>query len=166
MKLDKTAGKISFARAKPNDATTAKIEKPKMQKAPKAVSIKTARKEFEESMAQYEEEEGPILATDVVNGQMDIALAKFKEAARKETANFGAILDSEFWFCMCFESRKHKDEFLAKHALSGLGDKYIDGHAASVVLGKPLQTPRIAFPVQKANKGYHEFVDPETDDGL
>ena len=53
----------------------------------------------------------------------------FMDNVRVEGDPYRTALDPEFYFVVCFQSRKQKDEFLA---LSGIGvavggDKYIDG---------------------------------------
>jgi hypothetical protein len=71
--------------------------------------------------------------TDVQRG---FHAKKAEERQRYETA-----IDSEFWIAVCFETRGHKEEFLRKLDLAGIGDKYLDGRAVAKKLGIQLDTP-------------------------
>lgn len=51
----------------------------------------------------------------------------YRDRARNETDRFKASTDSEYWIAVCFTSRDEKEQFLARHNLADLGDKYLDG---------------------------------------
>ncbi|MCU1680179.1 MAG: hypothetical protein JWQ81_918 [Amycolatopsis sp.] len=69
------------------------------------------------------------------------ALAKgFRERTKREDERFRLATDSEFWFAVCFKTRKDKDAFLAAARLLAVGDKYLDGYAVARVLGIPTLT--------------------------
>ena len=58
----------------------------------------------------------------------------FKDIAREKRQRE----DSEYWFCVVFQSREQKEEFLRNSGLIADGDKYINGVAAAEKLGVPL----------------------------
>ena len=43
--------------------------------------------------------------------------------------------DTEFWCCLCFETRDQKDAFLKAAGLFDIGDKYLDGRQVARKLG-------------------------------
>lgn len=49
-------------------------------------------------------------------------------SASKESAKYDDAFDSEFWVCLCFQTRAQKEEFLRQlgHDLM-VSDKYVDG---------------------------------------
>ena len=52
----------------------------------------------------------------------------YRKRAKNEDKRFKAAIDSEYWFCVCFESREAKESFLAAiNHPEAEGDKYIDG---------------------------------------
>jgi hypothetical protein len=51
----------------------------------------------------------------------------FKDRKTQDQKRFVQATDSEYWCCLCFQTREQKDEFLAKMNLADLGDKYLDG---------------------------------------
>ena len=62
------------------------------------------------------------------------AQKRFKEGAKKEQAKYLDAIDSEYWFCVCFQTRSQKDEFLQKSGLWDYGDKYLDGQEVARIL--------------------------------
>jgi hypothetical protein len=60
---------------------------------------------------------------------------KFKERKNHEKKIFSDITDSEYWFCVCFQNREQKEEFLKKIGWWKIGDKYLDGMAAARASG-------------------------------
>lgn len=51
----------------------------------------------------------------------------FRERKAKERERFKVATQSEFWFCVCFQSQEQKDAFLKAVGIYEWGDKYIDG---------------------------------------
>lgn len=68
--------------------------------------------------------------------------AGFRARAQDESGRKALVTDSEFWACLCFQTRAQKDAFLRALKLLELGDKYIDGEAAAKVLGIELPAER------------------------
>lgn len=78
-------------------------------------------------------EEDPTIE-DVVDG----IRTSFMERAKEEQARVELVTDTEYWACLCFESRAQKDAFLKALGLWSIGDKYINGIQAAKVLGVDL----------------------------
>jgi hypothetical protein len=69
---------------------------------------------------------------------LDAVQAGFRARAKRDADRKRLATDSEFWACLCFQTRAQKEAFLAALNLLQLGDKYIDGIDAAKVLGVPL----------------------------
>lgn len=61
------------------------------------------------------------IAEEVLNKPRDNSLAK-------ERNSFTAMTDSEYWCCLCFQTREQKERFLEAMKWMQYGDKYIDGY--------------------------------------
>lgn len=92
----------------------------------------------------------PIAATDteqIANKEVDDMMTMIKENRRNNAERFRDIEAGEFWFCVCFQSRSQKEEFV-KQLLEkypghdNFGDKYVSGLELAEILGIPV-TPII-----------------------
>jgi hypothetical protein len=70
--------------------------------------------------------------------ELDALAIGFRERTKREDERFRLATDSEYWFVLCFKSREEKDAFLQAARLVHIGDKYLDGRAAALVLGVDL----------------------------
>ena len=90
----------------------------------------------------------------------------FIENEQTKLDGYRDMIDPEFFFVVCFQSRAQKDEFLDKSGLSaaGLGDKYLDGLQLARYFGvdvapipiegkKPPAMPRLLRGVKIIGKG-------------
>jgi len=94
----------------------------------------------------------PVEATVEATKVVETILSNSDRLAK---ARFRLITDSEFWVCMCFETREQKVEFLRRLKLIDLGDKHIDGLEVAERLGVPLKSPRAKWP---NTKGFGELA--------
>lgn len=78
-------------------------------------------------------------AEETALAEVSDLLAGFKERAANETERFDDATDSEYWFCICFQTRDQKDEFLTKVGWMEIGDKYLDGMLVAEVMGIKLE---------------------------
>jgi hypothetical protein len=69
----------------------------------------------------------------------------FRERAEKERERFIDSTDSEYWVCVCFETREKKEQFLKNLGLFEHGDKYLDGDFVAEKLGIKLEARRAKF---------------------
>lgn len=68
---------------------------------------------------------------EVRKKQLSKILLELKNQRERERALFYENVDSEYWFCVCFQTRAQKDEFLSKIGWNSFGDKYLDGLAVA-----------------------------------
>lgn len=84
----------------------------------------------------------------------------FRRRANDEGKRFARATDSEYWACLCFQTREQKEAFLNALGILGLGDKYIDGRDAAEKLG--IELPSDAPPYHdttRIDKTWSGFVD-------
>lgn len=79
------------------------------------------------------------LSTDAANEFKEIASA-YRKRARREVDRKRAATDSEYWFCVYFESREQVEQFQRKVGIIPRlhGDKYVSGPAFAELLGVDL----------------------------
>lgn len=73
---------------------------------------------------------------------LDAVQAGFRERAKDDKSRKALATDTEFWACLCFQTRAQKEAFLSALKLLDLGDKYIDGLDAAQRLGIDLPDER------------------------
>ena len=86
----------------------------------------------------------------VASQEVDNMMALIRENRKNYAERFRDVEAGEFWFCVCFQSRGQKEEFiqglLEKYAPNDtperFGDKYISGLELAEILGVPV-TPII-----------------------
>lgn len=61
------------------------------------------------------------------NAEMSALLKAFKETKENIKKIKQQATDSEYWFCICFQSREQKDVFLKEKGWDEIGNKYLDG---------------------------------------
>ena len=85
-------------------------------------------------------------------------LVKLKARADAEQQVFLENVDSEYWFCVCFQTRAQKDEFLQRMGWAELGDKYLDGLAVAEAQGLALENKTPAVRKRNVSKRWKEFT--------
>ena len=93
------------------------------------------------------------LKAELTEAQKSFRLDRVRERER-----FVEITDSEFWFCVCFQTRAQKDEFLAKMGLMEIGDKYLDGLAVAEKQGIKLEAPTPSIRKPRLNKRWTDLT--------
>jgi len=90
--------------------------------------------------------------------ELSETLQKLKASLKNERDVFLENVDSEYWFCVCFQTREQKEEFLEKMKWLDLGDKYLDG--LEVAERQELKLDNPTPPIRKRNisKGWEEFT--------
>ena len=86
--------------------------------------------------------------------------AGFRKRAKDEGKRFESATDTEYWACLCFQTREQKESFLKALNLLHIGDKYLDGQEVAKVLG--VQLPGADVPYNTSSKidsAWTEFVD-------
>lgn len=97
-------------------------------------------------------------------GGLDVAAntnAKWNLARLREQRLALDSNDSEYWFCVCFESREQKEDFLQRFpGLLKVGDKYIDGREMARAFGFVLASDKRAFHTLPVNLRWKRFALP------
>lgn len=62
-----------------------------------------------------------------------------------EGKRFELATDSEYWACVCFQTREQKEAFLSAINVLWMGDKYIDGQAVAEKLGISLPPADVPY---------------------
>jgi hypothetical protein len=75
--------------------------------------------------------------------------AEFREAQRNELQDYARDGDTEYWFCVAFQTREAKEEFLWKSGMEKFGDKYLAGEEVAAYLGVQIETPPPPMPKKK-----------------
>lgn len=92
--------------------------------------------------------------------ELDALQKGFRDAIKREDKRFELATDSEYWFCVCFQSREQCNAFLKAMDLLEIGDKYLDGQEVAKKLGVKLPEAHIPYRTEgKIDKAYLEFVD-------
>ena len=73
--------------------------------------------------------------------EMSETLKSFKLQSQNETQVFNDNTESEYWVCLCFQSRAQVEEFLTKTGWGQPTDKYIDGLDVSQKINITIESP-------------------------
>lgn len=88
--------------------------------------------------------------------ELEAMRTAFAARAKRERARFVAATDSEYWLCVCFQTREQKEAYLAYLRRAGHladdTDKYIDGVALARRQGVQLPTAEVPFVTGKADR--------------
>ena len=80
----------------------------------------------------------------------------FRERFKKERARVLDVVDSNYYFCVCFSNNKQLEEFCNSVGLNP-DEIYYDGREFARKIGRVLKTPDTVFPkVQPFNRDYVE----------
>lgn len=92
--------------------------------------------------------------------ELDAVQKGFRDRAKNESNRFALATDTEYWACICFQTREQKDAFLKALQLFELGDKYLDGQEVAEVLGVKLPKADVPYNTSsKIDKSWLEFVE-------
>jgi hypothetical protein len=132
-----------------------KMTLPALPTGPAAGAVKTiaqmqaeAVNPLDKNLPDYQNnmEHDAALDMGVIEGEFAaIHAARKQQADAIELAN-----DSEYWFCMYFQSREQKDAFIAALGLDQ--NKYIDGAAAAAKMGIELPKRPAKYKVGRMDK--------------
>jgi len=83
----------------------------------------------------------------------------FRDRHKVEAARFEKATDSEYWVCVCFQSRAEKESFLKAAKLFEMGDKYLDGWNVAKTLNIPFNRDTTGYGKLKIDPRLVDFVD-------
>lgn len=81
------------------------------------------------------------LLAEITEDQSEIESAT-KSAFKAEANKLADVLDSEFYICLCFDSRAAKEQFLSQTKIAKTDDRFVDGHEIAKRLGVELPPRR------------------------
>jgi hypothetical protein len=83
--------------------------------------------------------------------ELSATLKAFKDRKAEERKQMLDTCDSEYWFCVCFQSRDQKEAFLKAMKWFEHGDKYLDGTYLAKRAGIELPPSSVRFVGQKTD---------------
>jgi hypothetical protein len=84
----------------------------------------------------------------------------FRKRAKDEGRRFELATDTEYFACLCFQTREQKEIFLKAMNLLQFGDKYLDGQKVAKELGVDLPPADVPYNVSsKIDPVWAGFVD-------
>lgn len=90
--------------------------------------------------------------------ELSDTLKKLKASLKNEKDVFLENVDSEYWFCVCFQTRAQKDEFLERMKWMDIGDKYLDGLEVAARQEMNLDSPTPKIRKRNISKKWEEFT--------
>ena len=87
--------------------------------------------------------------------ELNQAQKAFHQRAEDERKRFELATDTEYWFCVCFQTREQKDEFLRKSGLTAQGDKYLDGLKVAKKFGVKMDSATVELPRGRVDDSWH-----------
>lgn len=101
--------------------------------------------------------------TDSANDLTEVQ-AGFRKRAADEANRFALATDSEYWACICFQTREQKEHFLAaldilKFTDQSTGGRYLDGQEVAKQLGVTLPSANVPYKTSaKVDPTWVDFV--------
>lgn len=86
--------------------------------------------------------------------------ASLSDQIRQDTARFQAATDTEYWFCVQFDSREQKEAFLKAMNWLDLGDKYLYGDDVAERQGIDLPDAYVPFVPEKPDPALNSIAGP------
>lgn len=99
------------------------------------------------------------------NERMAQLHAGFRARAKQEEQRRALATDTEYWFCVVFQDRDQKEQFLSGIDASDLGDKYIDGTRLAARMGIHVDKSEIVYNIGGADPKLAVLVDLDPDYG-
>lgn len=81
--------------------------------------------------------------------ELDEVKRGFRERTKQENERFRDVCDTEYWFCVSFNSRAQKEELLKKLGFDP-DEKYLNGRDFAKKVNRALETPDMEFPKVRA----------------
>jgi hypothetical protein len=76
---------------------------------------------------------------------LDAVAEGFRKRAKDENKRFALATDSEYWACLCFQTREQKEHFLRVMDILQFGDRYLDGQDVAKHLGVTLPDADVPY---------------------
>lgn len=90
---------------------------------------------------------------------LDAVQKGFRDRIKQENNRFELATDTEYWTCLCFQTREQKEAFLKALELFEQGDKYLDGREVANRLNVELPDADVPYRSEgKIDKDFAAFV--------
>lgn len=90
---------------------------------------------------------------------LDEVQSGFRKRAADESNRFALATDTEYWACLCFQTREQKEAFLAALDILKFGDRYLDGQEVAKQLGVALPKADVPYKTSaKPDPAWVEFI--------
>ncbi len=90
---------------------------------------------------------------------LDALQQGFRSRSKAENDRFALATDSEYWACLCFQTREQKDRFLSALKILEFGDKYLDGRLVAERIGIELPEASVPYkPEPRLDRDWLSFV--------
>jgi len=86
--------------------------------------------------------------------ELDAVKKGFRSRVKVENERFKNVIDSEYWFAVCFRTREQKARFLEAMQWVELGDKYLPGDEIAKRMGIDLPASNIRKTDPKIDEDY------------
>ena len=91
--------------------------------------------------------------------ELDALQQGFRSRSKAENDRFALATDSEYWACLCFQTREQKDRFLSALKILEFGDKYLDGRLVAERIGIELPEASVPYkPEPRLDRDWLSFV--------
>jgi hypothetical protein len=81
------------------------------------------------------------------------------ERQKKEAGRVDLATDTEYWFCVCFETREQKTEFLQSSGLGDGDERFINGFNLAKKMGVNIKAERAKFSVPRDDSLWSRELD-------
>ena len=125
----------------------------------------TPQSEEEALLAEIEAEEAKLRAELLEQQQAEEAKLTdvergFRDRRKKESKRLVDATDSEYWFCVSFQTREQCEAFLKTMRWEHLGNKYLNGYDVAAQEGFDLPPADVRFVESKPDKKLNEISLP------
>lgn len=80
----------------------------------------------------------------------------FRAKIKNESKRFELATDTEYWACLCFQTREQKEHFLAALNILQCGDKYLDGQEVADILKIKIPAADLKYNTGENTKNHWE----------
>jgi len=90
--------------------------------------------------------------------ELDAVKQGFRERAKTENERFQNVVDSAYWFAVCFRTREQKERFLQEMKWLEFGDTYLSGDEVAKKMKVRLPKAKFGKTEPKIDKDYADLA--------
>lgn len=92
--------------------------------------------------------------------ELDVTIEEIRATKREKQKAITKTLDTEYWVCLCFQSRQQVEEFMAKCGQPDPTHKYVDGVKFAERIGNPVTPETTPFYEQRKKSNLAAMARP------